>query len=309
MAPSYRYPLRPINADMDYTKIEVIKYNAPGLGASNTNNPFAFNTTTAANSGRNKTVLGTLYLPIPSNLSDNNNAQWKDSRINSIALRAVAGLGNIVDAANIENVNSFKDLLNTAGATVEQIGNELDKFSSALDPAIRDRLKTALISEAVNVFGANIDANEIISRDSGQVLNPNLELIFRGVTLRDFTYNFDITPRTSAESLEVKNIINTLKKRSSPKSTAQGSSGGSRGIFIAAPEIFQVTFMKGGSPHPFLYTLKPTALVNMSVNYTGTGNYMTYGDGTPVKMVMTTRFTEVNPIFEEDYTGVEGVGF
>ena len=50
----------------------------------------------------------------------------------------------------------------------------------------------------------------------------------------------------------------------------------------------------------------------MSVNYTGDGTYATYGDGTPVSMIMDLTFRELEAVYDEDYDKVpsaEGVGF
>ena len=88
------------------------------------------------------------------------------------------------------------------------------------------------------------------------------------------------------------------------------SSGGGQGIFIKAPDVFQPVFMQGSRAHPFLYSIKQSALVGMNVNYVGTGSYATYGDGTPVKMQMQLRFRELSPVYNEDYKDVtSGVGF
>ena len=180
------------------------------------------------------------------------------------------------------------------------------------DPTVAEALKQGLVAQAVNVFGANVDTNSLISRTQGQVLNPNLELLFKGVILRQFNYSFTLTPRNRQEAKQVKGIINTFKKRMAAKS--QSSTGGGQGIFIKAPDVFQPQFMMGGRPHPFLYTIRQCALTNMSVNYDASGAYATYADGTPVKMTMHLSFRELSPVYNEDYNegqpgDDEGVGF
>lgn len=52
----------------------------------------------------------------------------------------------------------------------------------------------------------------------------------------------------------------------------------------------------------------------MAVNYTGSGQYATYSDATPVHMQMTLQFQELSPIYAEDYfkegdQGTIGVGY
>ena len=54
------------------------------------------------------------------------------------------------------------------------------------------------------------------------------------------------------------------------------------------------------------------ALTGMSVNYTNSGTYSSYEDGTPVNIRMNLTFKELNPIYHEDYlqdSAGLGVGF
>ena len=69
--------------------------------------------------------------------------------------------------------------------------------------------------------------------------------------------------------------------------------------------------MKGGDAHPFLNAFKACALSNMTVNYSASGTYATYDDGTPVHMNMSLKFQELNPIYAEDYgdDSLKGVGY
>jgi len=58
--------------------------------------------------------------------------------------------------------------------------------------------------------------------------------------------------------------------------------------------------------------MKPMALKNMNVSYSDTGAYTTYEDSTPVKMTMSLSFTELNPVYREDYGDSfsrDGVGY
>ena len=65
--------------------------------------------------------------------------------------------------------------------------------------------------------------------------------------------------------------------------------------------VFEIKYKKGGKDHPFLHTFKQCFLENMSVNYTGEGTYATYGDGTPISLVMNLSFKELEPIYDIDY--------
>ena len=50
-----------------------------------------------------------------------------------------------------------------------------------------------------------------------QILNNNLELLFKGVNLRTFPYNITFSPRSQPESQRVKDIIRALNTSMAPK--------------------------------------------------------------------------------------------
>ena len=139
------------------------------------------------------------------------------------------------------------------------------------------------------------------------ILNSNLELLFSGVTLRTFPFSINFSPRNSRESAEVLSIIKALKSSMAAKKNASQGQGG---IFLRAPDVFQLRYLHNGKDHPFLNRIKDCALTAMSVNYTNSGTYATYDDGTPVSIRMNLTFKELNPIYFEDYAdGVGGVGY
>ena len=164
-------------------------------------------------------------------------------------------------------------------------------------------------SQLVNSLGANTTPEGLLSRASGSVLNPNLELLFGGVNLRSFTFDFDFAPRNVEESNVVKQIIRIFKQSMAPKT---GSNTSGAGLFIDAPNIFLLKYKTGSRDHPYLNKFKPCALTSMGMNYTGSGSYTTYADKTPVHMKLNLSFTELNPIYNEDYKGIplsQGVGY
>ena len=76
------------------------------------------------------------------------------------------------------------------------------------------------IAQAVAALGVNIDVNQAITRTSGAVRNPNLELLFKGPALRNFSFTIRLTPRDSAEAKRIRMIIRVLKQHSAVKRNA-----------------------------------------------------------------------------------------
>ena len=163
-----------------------------------------------------------------------------------------------------------------------------------------------MVASAVNQFGANLDVNSVLARESGQIINPNMELLFNSPALRQFKFRFKFTPRFEQETLEVKRIIKAFKKNILLKVGASGA-------LLKTPNIFQLQYVRGdGRPQGFLHEFKLCALQSCAVNYTGDGVHATYYDGTPVSMTVDLAFQELSPVYNEDYDlrdNTDGVGF
>ena len=172
-------------------------------------------------------------------------------------------------------------------------------------------LNAKLTSSALGLFGANVSTSQLLARSTGQVFNPNLELLFDKPTLRTFRFSFKMTPRSQEESRQCKLIIRSFKRNMAPKANVEGSgslSGSS--IFLKSPNIFELRYRKGNSDHPFLHKFKQCFLTDFSVNYTAEGVHTTYDDATPISMQMDMTFKEIEPIYDVDYADSDtSVGF
>ena len=165
--------------------------------------------------------------------------------------------------------------------------------------------RQAILSKLAGA-AAGVDGDALIARATGQVMNPNMEVLFQAPQIRDFTFDFVLAPRSMSEAQQVKQIIRTFKQHMTPK----GVSG--NGFFIGSPDVFVLEYKKGANSHPFLNVFKPMAMTSMNMSYTESNTYSTYHDGTPTVMKMTLGFRELNPIYFEDYDkeeGTSGVGY
>ena len=303
-----RYPYDIMDESTDFLQIEVLKYNPPGLGTNgdfgildgtytnpnsnregetkikfspDTLSNFKVPDGTTSHSGEKKEILKTIFLPIPKNIADNNQIDWGETGINALEAFGLKFGQQFINEGPLE-----------AAKLAFQAGG--DAFS---DPAFGGDAQKAIINaisaQAIQTLGGQVRPGDLISRATGQVLNPNLELLFKNVTLRSFKFTFEFFPRNRREATEVMHIIQCFKAHSAAKKNG--------GIFLQAPDIFQLSYRKGSSAHPFLNKFKPTVLTNISMNYTGSNTYSTFYDGTPTHMLMELSFKELNPIYEENY--------
>jgi len=293
-----RYPQRRIDTSDDYLSIQILKYIAPGFGGIT-----GENLTVETSSGlyQKKDSIQTIYLPIPQGIKDETSIGWGDDSLNT----AEALIAN-----NLAQVLQNKDLPKGIKNAVGDIGKAVQ--NSTANGAAQRAVLSYFTSKLTNSLGGNTTPGGILTRATGQVVNPHMELLFKSVSLRSFTFGFDFAPRDADEALEVKNIIRAFKKYMSPKNAGVNNSvnSGPGGIFISSPNVFQLEYRTGNQKHPFLNSFKPMALTNMSVNYAASGAYATYEDATPVHLQMNLAFQELNPVYFEDYTDSDtGVGY
>ncbi len=296
--PVFRYPYRKIESYDDYLEIRAVNYIPPGLNEVNANTTNFAQPSSTSNYSKVQSNF-TVYLPMPQGINDENSVRWGDSTLDPLT-----AYGLSVAKGAIESGNPFSGL---AQGVQGGITATINSFKSG---NAQDLVSTFAASKAVQALGGNVDFESLLSRASGQVLNPNMELLFQGVTLRRFQFQFDLAPRDYNEAGIVRDIIRNLKRSSAAKNSSAG--GGGNGLFISAPNIYLLTFKQGARKHPFLPSFKPCALLTMTVDYTGAGNYSTYDDATPTLMKLGLVFQEINPIYESDYDskdGKNGVGY
>jgi hypothetical protein len=124
-----------------------------------------------------------------------------------------------------------------------------------------------------------------------------MELLFKGPSLRPFSFKFQLSPRDKDEANEVIKIMRFFKQGGAPIRSKSN-------LFLKSPHIFRIKYVKmgeNGELHRGLNAFKTCALQSFGVNYTPTGNYATYSDGIMVSYDITMSFSEITPIFNDDY--------
>jgi len=227
-----------------------------------------------------------IFLPIPQQVSDNIGAAYSQSELNPMQAAGLNATAEIMKALRGEKG------LSDQGALLQSIikGN-----IEGIDQQTKTAINNAINASAINALGANVSVPGIISRASGQIFQQNLELLFSGVKLRTFPFIFDFAPRNEMEAGHVMDIIRVIKRSASP------SRQGANALFMKSPKLFQLQYLTGATEHPFLNSFKICVCEDISVNYTASGTYATYSDGTPVHIRMQLTFKEINPIYAEDY--------
>jgi hypothetical protein len=239
-------------------------------------------------------ALETIILPMIPNISESNSVGWGEDKLNQIQQYAAEVAATTMNTAVKEGGGLGAAVATLVGGTGKAINDVLTN-----NPGLQNAIIAHFAGQAV---GTNV-----LGRATGAVLNPNLELLFKGPTLRSFNFTFKFRPRNSQESLMVQNIIRTFKRNMAVQRSSSE-------LFLLTPNIFTVKYMYGkkGSDveeHPFMNRLKPCALTAFTVSYTPDGNYMTYDDGALTGYDVSFTMSEIVPIYADEQQTVGGTGY
>ena len=221
----------------------------------------------------NKTPIGHIFLPIPDGVSDQNKVNFGEGKLNPIE-KLASGV-------------ALQFLLGKEGA------KDLDT-AKVIKDKIKDPNTKRALSNLIAGSATGIDTDELLARTQGSILNNNLALLFKGPTLRTFTFQFALSPRDRPEALQVRQIIRALKQ----SSAAQRTRGGT---FLGAPNTYTLQFLNGLKPHGFLPRIKECALLSVGVNYMPENSYMTYEDSSMVSYSLSLTFQETQSLYNDDY--------
>jgi hypothetical protein len=266
--PNCVYPLDLGSTKQDVIKFTMLEYQPKDFNQSG---QFGFSERDGSREG-----IGTVILPVPGGIQDSNSVEWSGQKMNA----AEAALANIALLGITEGGSGFFSGVQQAADTVSAASGEV---------------KTAI----ANAFAgaATGTGSQLLTRTTGAVINPNLELLFSGPSLRQFSFQFKLSAREAAESKEIVKIIRFFKQGSAAqKSTSQ--------LFLKSPHTFRIQYIHRGpegDENPFMNKIKECALQSVAVNYTPEGNYSTFSDGAMTSYELTLAFNELEPIFNNDY--------
>ena len=267
-----RYPEMSL-AGLGYDYIQIASYEYVPSGMTVGGGTFN------SNRLRAKSPRTTIQLPMQPSLTESNSTSWNQDTMNEI--QRIAGTkaeGMITD-------------MGTKG----DFGGALGKFGE-LAGEMKDAVLSGKNAAAFAGFfaGQAVGAN-IMGRTTGQVINPNLELLFEGPTLRTFSFNFPLTPRDETEADICWDIIQTMKKDMAPVKEDPA-------LFLKPPCLWKLEYLyNGDGQHPFMNKFKPCALTSFNVDYTPGGSYMTYDGGSMTAYNIQMSFNEIDPVYRGDY--------
>ena len=260
-----------------------------------------------------KEFLGIVILPMPNSISDSNNVSWADDSMNNLtaaatnsvasdlpgttATAAVGAAGGLLSQflANFGSASSGASALTAAKVYADIMGAALKSGNNGATIG-----GAAGASKLLSMAGFAVSPESILARGGGIVPNSNLELLFNSPTLREFSFQYRMSPRGKEEAREINNIIRFFKQGMAAKKT-DGKSGAAA-YFLGTPDVFQLSYRTtNDSLIKGVNRFKTCALTGFAMNYAADGNWAAYDEGQPVSVIMNMSFKELEPIYDTDY--------
>lgn len=274
---SDRYPLDLDTSTQDTIQFTILEHAPRKIGTSGFATGDFFG---ERNRDSTKSRGGTVTLPIQPSITDTNSVNWGGQDVDALA--AMTGI--------------------TAAAAIGQGGEGVASALSGGAELLKSKAGSDSLKSAIALGFVSSNKN-FLTKTTGAVVNPNLELLFQGPTLRQFTFSFVMSAREEKESESIRRIIRFFKQGMSVKRADTG-------LFLKSPHTFNIKYMHKGSEHPYLNKIKECALLNFTVDYTPGGNYATYDDGAMSMYALSMTFQELDPIYDDDYPETkEAIGY
>ena len=298
----YAYPLD-IDLEQDHLKITRYEYRRESLNASFPDQTETIDGETIKREGGSVLgdLVGSIILPMPK-ATDTNGAEWGKSELNAQGMAALnlAAFSTGVPGETKEEAEKREQMFREYKA---QTGND-DAVTEGIG-AVKNQIAAKLSGM---LLGTELNADTVLARKGGTVLNPNAEMLFQGPVLRDFSFKYRMVARSKDEGKSIRGIIKFLKTGMAPKFRSS--------TYLKSPDVFTLEYKNGKGDGDILKTVNRfspggLALTTIATDYAPNTYWSAYGDSQPVEITMDMSFAELRPIYEQDQTslGEDNVGY
>ena len=226
-----------------------------------------------------------MYFPLSMTFADN--AQYDNANLNA--------MGASVEASVAAGAGMLESTISSLSSSAESIFDLVRNNNNLTEPA--GRLAAARL---INLT-PNEGLRNALTLTNRAIINPNTRALFRGVALREFTFQFKMIAESPQEAATVKEIIKHFRSELYPGtySIPVGRGGVEADIGYKFPNVFQIVFNYKGGRNDNLPRLHHCYLrsVNHTVNPTGGGFRR---DGAPNEVDLTLSFVEYKTLNKKD---------
>lgn len=201
-----RYPRDlQINSQTDYINFKFFKYEPPFRRGDSGGGSIDYYSSPEGNIGSE--VLNEVLLYMPQDVTTSMSTSWGGKEITNMAAGLLAGYAN-VSSGNLGGA------MQNVGAGIANLG------------ALPTTTASALVRMGLSATGAqtNLTQNDILGGTAGIILNPNMELLFGGPSIRNIGFRFKMAARSEKEAQDMIRICRMFQYH------AHSSFGGSSNV-------------------------------------------------------------------------------
>jgi len=240
-------------------------------------------------------IIGSILLNMPQAIAFENNANWGAKSLGAIgnAVKNLAVTGGIGDASGAAKGVGAGAAGNVGGAGIgAAIGFLGDKLGLPAGTGV---------GALAGAFAAGGGIQSGLEAAFGVAMNPYEEMMFSGITFREFNFEFTFRPRGEKEIKAVEQIIKMFRLHTRPSWVA-----GFNHSFMNNPQEFDIDFLTTNSKNGDYVTnehlpkTKTCVCDKVSTNYTPNSVWASYRAGEPVSITMGLGFKEKELVMAED---------
>jgi len=218
-------------------------------------------------------ITDSVALYLPANVSDNTGATYEGMETGLAGLIAAGGGAFVRNMRNNDYEAAARSLISgttaIAGETVKRLVGEVGALATGTD-------EETIRGLAAKAFGT--------------AENPFIEMLFKQMNLREFSYEFTFSPRNQREAEEVQAIIKLFRFHMAPELM------GNNKRYLRLPSTFDIHYMyqhslESGHENNFYSKIATCVLSGVNVDYTP-GGVKSFQDGSPTQITMGLSFQE-----------------
>ena len=226
-------------------------------------------------------ITDSIAIYLPPNVTSDTGVEYTDTDMGIVGMAAAGG---------VDLVNAIRrDDLAGAGTAIMNVAKKFGVNAAK-------RIIGGVVGAAADVDSAAI--GQFAEKAFGQATNPFMEVLFQGVGMRSFTYNFTFSPRNPDETNDVQTIIKMFRFHMLPELQGQNKT------FMTLPSTFDIHYMYQGKnadihhENQFYTKIATCVLKGCNVDYTPDG-VKSFDSGAPTQIKMSLTFQETEMLTKQ----------
>jgi hypothetical protein len=207
---------------------------------------------------------GSIALPLPKTVQD---ITSPDVMGRELGIKGAA-VGDIV-----AGVNSAEGLLARSGQVLSDIEQAILGAGPSGQAGAGSFGRFALFAARAGLTAiGGSEVEQGLGAALGTAVNPHQALVFNGVALKQYTFDWTLIPNNEAESVQIKNIVNKFKRASLPSYGGPDVQGSDviRRALLNYPDMVDVFFV--GLDQAYFPLFKTAMISSVIVDYTPQGH-------------------------------------